>query len=85
MPTSRTTATDRYNGVDIEQHLEARLSRRVAAEDRALTRIQQRENAANAMIGELNSGKLYIYPVGGRYREGTRSDLIAFLIRNRYV
>ena len=29
--------------------------------------------------------ELYVYPVGGRYREGTRSELIEFLIRNCYA
>ena len=68
-----------------ERHLEAVQSRRLAAEARYLDRIEKREAAADAMIGELNSGKLYVYPVGGRYREGTRRDLINFLIRNRYA
>lgn len=71
--------------IQIERHLDARQSCRMATEDKFLNRIEKREAAADAMIGELNSGKLYIYPVGGRYREGTRSDLIAFLLRNNYV
>lgn len=68
-----------------ERHLEARMNRRLAAEDRYLARMEKREAAADAMIGELNSGKLYIFPVGGKYREGTRAELIAFLIRNNYA
>lgn len=71
--------------MDIHQQLDARQARRMAAEDRYLSRIEKREAAANQMIGELNSGKLYVYPVGGKYREGTRADLIAFLIRNNYA
>ncbi len=75
--------------MNIEQHLEARQSRRMKAEDRYLThslpRLERRERDAEAMIGELNSGKLYVYPVGGRYREGSRSELIAFLLRNNYA
>ncbi|TAZ20739.1 hypothetical protein ELH77_19225 [Rhizobium ruizarguesonis] len=70
---------------DTERFLDARQKRRMAAEDRFLSRIEKREAAAEAMIGELNSGKLYVYPVGGKYREGTRAELIAFLIRNNYV
>lgn len=70
---------------DTERFLDARQKRRMAAEDRLLSRIEKREAAAEAMIGELNSGKLYVYPVGGKYREGTRAELIAFLIRNNYV
>jgi hypothetical protein len=79
---SSTTGTQTMN---IEQQLEARQNRRMAAQDRFLGRIEKREADANAMIGELNSGKLYVWPVGGRYREGTRSELIAFLIRNNYA
>jgi hypothetical protein len=68
-----------------ERRAQARLSRRFAAEDRYLARMEKREEMADRMIGELNSGKLYVYPVGGKYREGTRSELIAFLIRNNYA
>ena len=71
--------------MDIEQQLDGRLARRVAAGERYLTRLEKREELADQMIGELNSGKLYVYPVGGRYREGTRGDLIRFLIKNNYV
>jgi hypothetical protein len=71
-----------------ERHLEARMNRRLAAEDRALARIEKREAAAEVQIGELcRQGKpvFYIWPVGGKYREGTRAELIAFLIRNNYA
>ena len=68
-----------------ERRANARLSRRFAAEDRYLARLAQREELADRMIGELVYGKLYVYPVGGKYREGTRSELIAFLIRNNYA
>ena len=68
-----------------ERHLEAVQARRSAAEAKYLDRIEKREATANAMVGELNSGKLYIYPAGGSYHEGTRQELIAFLLRNRYV
>lgn len=70
---------------DFEKNLEAKQARRMKAEDRFLARIEKREAAAEAMIGELNSGKLYVYPVGGKYREGTRPELIDFLMRNNYV
>lgn len=71
--------------VDMDRHLDARQSRRIASENRFLTRIERREAAAGAMIGELNSGKLYVWPIGGKYREGSRDDLIAFLLRNNYA
>jgi hypothetical protein len=70
----------------IERQLDARLSRRMKAEARMLDRIEKREEKAIQMIGELGSGKFYIYPPGGRYRESaSRLELIDFLIRNRYV
>jgi len=62
------------------------MNRRFAAQARAEARLIKREAAAEAMIGELNSGKFYIYPVGGKYRESTdKYELINFLVRNRYV
>lgn len=67
------------------QQLEARQARRMAAEDRFLARIEKREAEAEKMIGELSSGKFYVFPIGGKYREGTRSELIGFLIRNNYA
>lgn len=73
------------NSQQTEQQLEAKQARRMAAQDRYLARIERRESEAEKMIGELVSGKLYVYPVGGKYREGTRSELIAFLIRNNYA
>ncbi len=68
-----------------DKFLDAKLARRCAAENRYLARLERREAAADRMVGELISGKLYVYPVGGKYREGTRSELIAFLIRNNYA
>lgn len=68
-----------------ERRAQARLNRRFASEDRYLARLSKREEMADRMIGELVSGKLYVYPVGGKYREGTRSELIAFLLRNGYA
>lgn len=68
-----------------ERRAQARLSRRLASEDRYLERLSKREELADRMIGELVSGKLYVYPVGGKYREGTRAELISFLIRNNYA
>lgn len=71
--------------MNTHQQLEARQARRMAAEDRFLARMEKREAEAEKMIGELNSGKCYVFPVGGKYREGTRYELVAFLIRNNYA
>lgn len=71
--------------MNLYQQLEATQARRMSAQDRYLTRMEAREAKADQMIGELNSGKCYVYPVGGRYREGTRAELVSFLVRNNYV
>jgi hypothetical protein len=68
-----------------DNFLDAKLARRCSAESRYLERLERREAKADRMIGELISGKLYVYPIGGKYREGTRQELIAFLLRNNYV
>lgn len=73
------------SNMNIDQQLDARQSRRMASQDRFLSRMEKREAAAEKMIGELNSGKCYVFPVGGKYREGTRDELIGFLIRNKYA
>lgn len=69
----------------IDQQLAARQARRMAAQDRYLARLEKREAAADAMIGELADGRCYVFPVGGKYREGTRLELVQFLIRNNYA
>jgi len=58
------------------------------AEDRFLERREKREQAAERMIGELcREGETvyYVCPQGGKYREGSESELIAFLLRNNYA
>jgi hypothetical protein len=70
---------------------EANHNRRMANQARALDNwdaLSKREDAAEAMLGQLvRDGKTvyYVSPVGGKYREGTRLDLIAFLVRNNYA
>ncbi len=74
--------------LDIHRQLAGNQSRRMAAEDRYLERIERRELAAERQLGELvRDGRklLYIWPQGGKYREGSRTDLVAFLIRNHYA
>ncbi len=71
--------------MNIDQQLNGTQARRMAAQDRFLTRIEKRETAAEQMIGQLSSGKFYVFPVGGKYREGTRLELVSFLIRNNYA
>jgi hypothetical protein len=78
--------------IQMYRQMEVNEKRRLANEHRFLERMERRdammarrEARADQMIGELNSGKLYVYPVGGKYREGTRKELIAFLLRNKYA
>lgn len=71
-----------------DQFLDGREKRRAKQEERFLTKLDRQMAAAEAMIGELcKEGKqvFYVYPIGGKYREGPRHELIDFLIRNRYV
>lgn len=71
--------------MNIHQQLSGNQNRRMANESRYLSVIEKREAYAETLIGELSSGKFYVWPVGGKYREGTRSDLIRYLIRNKYA
>ncbi len=60
----------------------------MAAEARFLEQREKREQAAEQMIGELcRDGKTvyYVWPQGGKCREGSVSELIAFLLRNNYA
>jgi hypothetical protein len=69
----------------IDQASDARDAARQRRESKACDRIAAREDKADQMIGELSSGKCYVWPVGGKYREGTRTELVQFLIRNNYA
>lgn len=74
--------------MNTEQMLDASQARRMAAEDRYLARLEERESAAEKMLGTLvRDGKevCYVFPVGGKYREGTAGELVRFLIRNNYA
>ena len=74
--------------MNIHQQLEGNQNRRMANEARFIDRISKREDAAEKMVGELcRNGKpvFYVSPIGGKYREGKRSELVAFLVRNSYA
>jgi len=73
---------------NIEQFLESRVSRRLKAEEKVLTRLEKRGLRAEKLIGSIvRDGQevSYIYPQGGKYKEGRHFDLVAFLVRNNYV
>ena len=42
---------------------------RMSTQDRVLARWERDEKKAAPMIGELASGKFYVWPVGGKYFE----------------
>jgi len=71
-----------------EELIEAKHIAHFRREDKMLGKIEKLENKAEQMVGELmREGQTvyYIWPAGGKYREGSRTDLISFLIRNKYV
>lgn len=73
------------NEQQIEQQMDARINARMSRDYAAFERMAKREEAAEEMIGQLGSGKFYVYPVGGKYREGSKQELVSFLIRNNYA
>ncbi len=74
---------------DETRKIEARLDRvhrlRLATEDRFLARQERLEAKAAPLVGELSSGKHYVFPVGGKYFEGTHTECVDYLIKNKWV
>jgi hypothetical protein len=79
---------------DFERYLDARHSRRLAAEDRYLTRQEKKEAEADALIGELERGGRTVYYINqidrrgrftGKIIEGPYYKLVEYLIRNHYI
>jgi hypothetical protein len=71
-----------------EEIQENRTNTRMDRDYAAYVRMGKREEAAEKLVGELcREGQqvFYVWPQGGKYREGTRAELIAFLIRNNYA
>lgn len=71
-----------------EHRFEARDRARWKADDKAYARLCKRMDKAEGMIGELcRDGRkvFYVFPVGGKYREGAPAELTRYLIRNRFV
>lgn len=74
--------------LSFDELMERRIDARIRRDDRQAEKIAKREDKAERMIGELvRNGETvhYIFPEGGKYREGTKADLIAFLLRNHYA
>lgn len=71
-----------------DERLDARERSIFRADDRFMARMERRWDDADQMIGELvRDGRtvLYVFPQGGKYREGLRCELIDYLIRNNYA
>jgi hypothetical protein len=71
-----------------DREFEIKDNRRARNEDRAWNRICAEFDRAEPMIGTLiRDGKTihYVWPVGGKYREGSKADLINYLIRNNHA
>jgi hypothetical protein len=75
--------------MNIYQQLEARQSRRMAAEHRYLCRMEKLEAKAAPMVGELcreGTTVFYCWPAGGRYYESaSHTEVVEYLIRNKWV
>lgn len=81
--------------MDMEKQFDMLERRRFAAEARAVDRIDQALDAADYLVGELcREGKTVHYinqrnaagKPNGRIIEGTRLDLVGFILRNpRYL
>lgn len=75
-----------------EARMEARDAARCKADDKAYAILERRMNEADALVGELNSGKFYINArnLAGRMTGKTveftsRSLAVAYLLAKRYV
>jgi hypothetical protein len=77
--------TKQMNDTD---RLDARERAIFRANDRYMDRMERRWDAAYEMVGELvREGRTvnYVFPVGGKYREGHRAELVDYLVRNNYA
>lgn len=78
----------------MQRRLDQWEARRHRADERAIAILDRQIDAAERLIGTLcREGRTVLYinvqtrkgQPTGRTREGSRGDLIAYLIRNRYV
>lgn len=73
----------------IEEELDRRDRRRLAAEHRHLCRLERLEKKAEPMIGILRregADIFYCWPAGGKYFESaSHSEVVQYLARNRYI
>jgi hypothetical protein len=71
-----------------EREFEIKDNLRARNESKAWDRFCRRSDQAETMIGEIiKNGEtvFYVWPAGGKYREGSKAELIEFLLRNNYA
>ena len=77
-----------------EAQLEYKNIRRMRAEDKWLAKREKLEAKAKPFIGELNRYDekadrcftvYYVFPAGGKYKEGTYDQLVTYLARLGYI
>ena len=75
------------SSTQFERALEYKNIRRMRAEDKMLDRLERREIAAGAYIGELTreGQTVYYITAGGKYKEGERHQLVALLARRGVI
>lgn len=83
------------NACKFERELESRNNRRLAREDRFLTRAERRDAAAEALVGELCRDGCAVFYLNlidrkGRFTGKTREavsqfELVQYALRNNYV
>ena len=71
--------------MNFDQMLDAKANRREAAQAKYHDQMMRREEKAENMIGELANGEFYVYPIGGKYKQGKKIDLVSYLVRNNYA
>lgn len=78
------TAADLQLNIQLDRKEAARWK----ADEKFMERMEPRWDFAETQIGELcrnGATVFYVFPQGGKYREGTRAELVDFLIRNNYA
>lgn len=83
-----------WNEADEQRRMDAQDVRRERADERAYARLSRRMDAAEPLIGELCKEGRQVFYINlktrkgvptGKILEGSRHDLIAYLLRNNYV
>ena len=72
--------------IEYDRHLDGRHNRRLGVQDRTLAKWERDEQKAAPLIGELSSGKFYVFPVGGKYFEShSHTECVQHLAKKGYL